>query len=401
MGTERGPPEERISRPDPVSRRYYRTGLAVYGLCGLCAISPGIIVSILQDHYGLRYSLMGTMVSMLSVGNMLGNYASGVLPARLGERRTTLLLGTGFFLGFLLMSLTGNPVLLLFAFFLAGIARGVSMNKCMIMVGNYTDDRTKGVALQNVFFAVGALLCPAVIGICGAVGKAMHTGILLQPVGLAAAGLLSWTLFYRAGLPEGSFKGEQAAGTGSNDFLRDPAFWLLTLMLFCSMGVENSVNGWVVSYYKSEGILSGTLSTYTTTIQWTAILISRLMTTFVFRPKNLYRAVAGMSAAVTCTMLALVTAERAAPAILALTLYSLAIGGVFPTTAAGIGERMNSRTVGVMLSAASTSAIFFPWLIGVVADHLGIRAGMRVILVPCTGVFLISLLMWRRTAAKR
>ncbi len=386
---------------DPVSRRYYRTGLAVHGISGLCSIAPGIVVSILQDHYGLSYGLMGTMVSGMSIGNMIAVYVSGMLPSRIGERRTTLFLGIGFFLGYLLMSFTGIPALLLFSFFLAGIARGTCQNKCTVLVGNYSEDRTAAVALQNAFFAVGALLCPFMIGLFGAAGKVLKTGFLMETMGLSAAGLAAWGLFVRAGLPKGSFAGAQMEKEDSNAFLKDPVFWLLTLMLFCSMGIENSVNGWLVSYYKTENILSGTLSTYTTTIQWLAILVSRLAVAFVIRPKDLYRAIAVMSAAVTCMILAMVSVQTAGPAILALTLYSMAVGGVFPTAVAGLGKRMNSRTIGVMLSTASTSAVFFPWLIGMVADRLGLRAGMRVILVPCAGVLAISLFMYLHEKKRR
>ena len=89
---------------EKVRKRYYYTGMAGYFLSGICAISNGIIISLLQDQYGFSYGYMGTMVSAMSVGNMLSILTAGVLPGIIGERSTTLILGSGYFLGYLLIA---------------------------------------------------------------------------------------------------------------------------------------------------------------------------------------------------------------------------------------------------------------------------------------------------------
>ena len=413
-------------------KRYYYTGMAGYFFSGICSISVGVIVSLLQDHYRLSYGFMGTLVSALSVGNMLAILTAGVLPGKIGERSTTLLLSSGFFLGYVLITAMSHPAILLAAFVLLGIARGLCTNKCTVLVGNHTDNRTKGIALLNSCWSVGALLCPIVIAGFALIGTALHTSFLMQSAGLAVVGLALWLLFLHARLPKGTFEEEEGAGgeptdgnrqaveqagtggepantrrpaveqarSGRFSFLKQPLFWLLTLLIFCDMGVENSVNGWLVSYYKSEKILSGVLSTYTVTIEWAAILAGRLMTAFVYRSKKIFRTICIMSSAVLCTLLLMVMIRKPVPAIIALVIYSFAIGGIFPTAVSGIGELMNSQSVGIMLSLASISSILFPWLIGIAADGFGLRAGMMVILVPAAGILLISFYMHRKTAGK-
>ena len=379
-------------------KRYYYTGMAGYFLSGICAISVSIIVSLLQDHYGLSYGFMGTMVSAMSVGNMISILTAGVLPEKTGERFTTLLLGSGYFLGYLLISITGQPAVILLSFILIGIARGLCTNKCTVLVGNHTDNRARGIALQNSWWSAGSLLSPFLIAFFAKLGEMGKTSFLAQAAGLALLGLLLWLLFLRAGLPKGTFEeAEQKESDTGYEFLKQPLFWLLTLLIFCSMGVEHGVNGWMVSYYKSEKILSGVLSTYTVTIQWVAILASRLLTAYVFRPKRIFRFISIMGGIVLCPYLVLVMVRNPLPAILALMVYSFAVGGIFPTAVAGIGELMNSRSIGVMLSISSVSAILFPWLIGIAADNFGLRAGMMVILAPAAGMVLLSLYMNRRT----
>ena len=49
----------------------YNSGMAAFFLSGICSISSGVIISILRDHYGFSFSLSGTLVSAMSIGNML------------------------------------------------------------------------------------------------------------------------------------------------------------------------------------------------------------------------------------------------------------------------------------------------------------------------------------------
>ena len=83
--------------------------MAGFFLSGICAISAGILVSILLDLYHFSYGFSGTLISIMSIGNMLALLLSGILPAKLGERTTTLVLTAGYFLGYGLMALTGKP----------------------------------------------------------------------------------------------------------------------------------------------------------------------------------------------------------------------------------------------------------------------------------------------------
>ena len=88
--------------------RYYTAGMGAFFFSGICAISAGILVSILRDRYQFSYGFSGTLISVMSIGNMSALLVSGILSGMIGERSTTLLLCSGYFFGYLLMSLTGR-----------------------------------------------------------------------------------------------------------------------------------------------------------------------------------------------------------------------------------------------------------------------------------------------------
>ena len=304
-------------------------------LSGICAISSGIIVSILRDRYQFNFSFSGTLVSIMSIGNMAALLLSGILPGKIGEKATTLLLTCGYFLGYLIAALTGNPIFLALGFLLAGIAKGCSANKCTILVGSNTNDRPKALNLMNAWYALGALLCPFLIASLQGINASMPM------ISVSAAGLCLWFVFLFSGLPG-----------RTPSFLKSSVFWLLALLLFCENAAEYTVNGWVVTYYKNEQILSGTLATYTVTVQWAFTLGARLLLAFMLKGKNSFKALAIMGAGMTVMYGVLLMVHTPVPALIALALFSFAVAGVYPLAVASVGEMLSSASP---VSAGSSS----------------------------------------------
>lgn len=365
------------------------TGYLAFLLSGICAISSGIVVSILREKYGFSYGTTGTMLSFMNIGNMVASFASGILPNKIGTKKTVAILGSGYFLGYLTMSLTGFAAVLTAAFLIVGFAKGCAINNCTVLVGNHSSNRTRGLNIMHACYAGGALLCPFIITALSFVHD------LFPMVGVSAAGLAMWIIFFAANLPGKPNSPKDKSAKTSKDFLKDKKFWILTLLLFCQNAAEISVTGWLVTYYKSQGILSGVLSTYTVTIMWTATLIARLLIAFVFPIKDTFRSLSVMGAGCTILYAALVYTQNPILAIIVLFAFSFSIAGVNPVAVAGVGKSMSTASMGVMLPIAGIGAIVVPWIIGIVADNISLQAGMLCNLAPCAGILILSLIMVR------
>lgn len=389
------------------------TGFVLFFLSGICAISSGIIVSLLREHYGLSFSSTGTLLSILSAGNIAASFLAGVLPSRIGSKPSVLLLTIGYFLGYFLCACTGSFSVLAFSFLLIGIAKGGAINNCNVMVGTNASNRTKAMNVLHACYAAGALLCPFLIQ--------LFTGLHPQApmIGIAAAGLLMWFLFLQARLPEEKRQrtentataavGDAAARditasvSGASEgyaFLRDSGFWILTALVFCQNAAEQSVNGWLVTYFKSEGILSGTLANYTVTIMWGATLIGRLLIAFVIPIRNLYKALSIMGLSLTALYAVLVQMHAPVSASIALFLFAFAMAGVNPLALSGVGQMMSTASMGVLLSTATIGAILMPYITGRIGDAVSLQAGMAANLVPCLGILVLSFLMYRRAKTR-
>lgn len=145
------------------SARLRNTGFLTFFFSGICAISAGVVVSLLQERYGFAYGTTGTLLSLMSVGNLLAGLLIGMLPSVLGMKPSVLLLTIGYAVGYGIMGLTGVEILLAVAFFVVGIAKGSVINTCTILVSDHSADRTRGMNLMHSCYACGALLCPFLI----------------------------------------------------------------------------------------------------------------------------------------------------------------------------------------------------------------------------------------------
>ncbi len=365
--------------------RARRTGFLAFFLSGICAISCGVIVSLLQESRGLDYGMSGTLLSVMNIGNLAAGFLTGLLPAKLGTKPTVLLLTAGYALGYALMLPQGGYVLLAAGWLLVGLAKGCAMNTCTLLVGDNSPDRTRGMNTMHACYACGALLCPVLAALAGRIAPAAP---LVQ---LAVLGGALWLLFAAAPLGDNGGK----AKVTDWSFLRSGYFWLLTALLFCQNAAENGVTGWLVTYFKDSGILTAAVSPYTVTLLWGATMAARLLLAFVFPPKNAKRAMVVMAAGCVGFYIALVLAHSQTPALLLLLGFSLSIAGLNPTIVSCAGKMTTAASMGIMLPAAGLGAILMPWVIGIIAQTAGLRAGMAANILPCAGMLLLAALLWR------
>lgn len=366
--------------------KLYRMGCLAFFFSGICAMSSGVIVSLLLEYYGFAYSMTGTLLSLMNIGNLVAGFASAVLPSKIGTRMTVLTLTSGYALGYLFMA-SGNYLwLVMLAFLLLGLAKGNAINNCTVLVGNHAPDRTKGMNVMHASYACGALLGPILITATLLIGR------FAPMYALAAGGVLLWLVFLAVRFP-GKSKQTSDGKKERTDwgFLKEKKFWLLTALIFCQNAAETSVTGWMVTYYKGNGILSGTLANYTMTIMWGATLIARLLIAFVFPIKDRFKALAVMGGGCIVLYAALIFSNTGWLAILMLFAFSFAMAGVNPTGVAGAGKMLNAASMGIMLPTAGLGAILMPWIIGLVAEGVSLQAGMACNIIPCVGILVFSL----------
>lgn len=380
------------------NRRWARGACAAMLFNGLCASSGSLVLALLRERYALSYDLSGLLLALLSAGNMLAGFLSGLLPGRVGMRASALALGSGAALGYALLTAGGRPAVLLAGFALVGVAKGCALNNATVLISRAAPGQTRGMNLIHACFATGSLLCPLFLGLFSRGDLPWYAPL----AALAAAGAGLWLSFALAGLPAGPEPvRRQDGGWG---FLRARGFWYITGLLFCQNCSEISVTGWMVTYFQDTGILTRPLSQLTVTIVWGATLAVRLLIAFALPIRNNFRALAGMSAGTMAAYLLLLRARSGPAALALLFVFGCAIAGINPTAVASAGRMLSNASVGVMLPAASLGAVLMPYITGAVAQRAGLRGGMLCTSAAMAGMLVFSLLCGReerRQAARR
>ena len=194
-------------------------------------------------------------------------------------------------------------------------------------------------------YACGALLCPFFIAAAGRVSGSFAVLVL------AVLGLLLWLVYM--GTP---FAGKSAGKKEVTDwsFLKSTRFWLLTGLLFCQNAAEQSVTGWMVTYFKGSGIIAGTLAAYTVTVMWGATLVARLLIAFVFPFKSPRKAMVGMSVLCTIFYVLLVMAHTQVMAIVLLFAFAFSMAGLFLLSACSRPAAEETETAEMTAAAEST-----------------------------------------------
>lgn len=364
--------------------RARRIGYLAFLISGICGISSSVIVSLLQESRGFNYSVSGTLLSVMNIGNLAAGFLTGLLPGRIGTRPTVLLLTAGYTLGYALLLPRGSAALLVLGWLLVGLAKGCAINTCTLLVGDNAPDRTKGLNTMHACYACGALLCPVLAAL------AEQIAANAPMVQLAVLGGIMWLLF--AAAPFGNATGKTKT-VADWSFLHSGYFWLLTALLFCQNAAESGVTGWLVTYFKDSGILAASVSPYTITLLWGATMVARLLLAFVFPPRNPRRAIAVMAAGCVVFYLGMVLSHSQTPALLLLLGFSISIAGMNSTIVSCAGKMTSAASIGIMLPTAGVGAILMPWMIGLVAQFAGLRVGMAANVLPCAGMLALAVVL--------
>ncbi|MDT4763397.1 MFS transporter [Sphaerochaeta sp. PS] len=355
---------------------------------GLMSTLIGAILPFMKAEYNMSYVLSGAIISAHQIGNFCALLISGFLPYLIGRKKSTITLSLGMVLGFLLMTLTANPLFLLLAFLLTGVGRGTTSNICNVVMSEVAENKTASLNLLHASFAVGAFLAPflailstAVFGVYWRISA--WTVVVLE--------VLVLFFFARSSLSGKSMEKKKDAGTG---FMKSKSFWLNTSILFFYLCSEASIIGWLVTYFTDSGILSPSLAQTTSSALWVFILIGRLLCASISTKmnRNLLLVLLGFFQVV--FFLLMISATNYILIYASIFGFGLAMSGTYPTVLSTMNPKFNASTVamGTCIATATLGAIIMPIVVGAVAQGSGIVGGLATISFALVCMFTLILI---------
>ena len=362
----------------------------IFFVSGMMSTVLGAILPALSSEYDLSYSLSGMLLSAHQIGNLVSVFAAGALPYIIGRRLSTAILTSGIVIGLLLMTLTGNPLLLFIAFALTGIGRGTLSNITNVVVGESVRNKGAGLNFLHASFAIGALLSPFIV--IAAAGLSWRTSpILIALAMLAAIIAVSMRL-----------SGERShKEKGDGGIPRSAGFWINTFIMFFYLCAEGSLTGWLVTYFQDEGIFPPSIATAMQSFLWIMILLGRLVCAAISMRMDKSLLILLMGLLMTGFFILMISVSSPLIIFFSLLGVGFSMSGIYPTTLSSMDTRYNSSTLatGTCIGTATVGAIVMPMIIGHVAENAGLAGGIATISIAL--IIMVALMILKLARSRR
>lgn len=351
-------------------------------LNGFFVLSIGALMPDFIKNLDLSFTVAGSVLSMFAFGNLLSNFISPFLASKLGKRLSISLTSSMIPLGFLLVVVLGDklrnflPTLLLFM----GIGRGSISIMGNVVINDLSTNKTKSINLLHTIWALGAFLSAFVILLLKKIGFSFN-GVMLFLVFMTG---LMWFIYtivdYNYALVDENNTLEDVPQTSKKI---DKYFATIALFMFFYLGLENTVNGWLMTYLQNTGSISESLASSIVSFTWLMIMFGRIFTAMISDRVNgneiIFRYVLGISVMV----VSLLFVNNQWAIFVTMLALGFFLSGVYPTSISSVSAYVkgNQKTMALLLTSAAIGGMITPQLIGIVADKTNILFAMNLIVV--------------------
>jgi fucose permease len=360
-------------------------GMLAFGivLTTLGAVLPSVI-----ERFGIDTAAAGALFLLMTFGILLGSLVFGPIVDRNGYKGM-LLVATGLILAGL-EGIAFAPSLgwLRVAVALIGFGGGIINGGTNALVADVSaDGRTAGLSLLGVFFGVGAVGVPFVLG--SLLGLFSYSAIIA-----AVGAFVLVPLLVIAATPFPAPKQAQgfplAAAAG---LLRDPVLLLMGCMLFLESGMEITVGGWTTTFFEQELGIADRRALVYLSLYWFGMMLGRLALGSALRRVPPARVLLGCIAIGFAGALVLIVTRDPSLAALGVFLIGLGFAATFPVVLGFVGDRwaeLSGTAFSIVMVMALTGGMILPWLTGVLGASYGLRGSFAIVPVA---LILLSLLL--------
>lgn len=344
------------------SRRYVFfsacLGMLLFGvtLITLGAVAPG-----LKAKFSLDEIEAGTLFSILPVGILMGSLIFGPIADKYGFKFLLAFSSLCLFVGFQGIAYAPTYQLIKIFVFLFGLGGGAINGATNAVVADIsTSNKAADLSLLGVFFAIGALGMPFILGILSEV-YTFETIVSLVG-GLA---MLAAITYFVIRFPPPKVNGKPAVAR-NQVMLKDLVLWLIASFLFFQSSMEGIINNWTTLFLIEEMQVNQSNALYALSLYVAGMAVMRILIGSALRPFS-------------------------SQAILFLSFALLAIGSGFM----GFGTSFTTAVAGLILIGAGLAA-GYPIMLGFVSDRYTERSGTAfsfVLAVALIGNMTINYLM--------
>lgn len=339
-------------------------------LFGITLITLGSVIPGLKEKFNFDELTSGTLFSILPIGILTGSLIFGPFCDKYGYKLMLVISCIGMFAGFEGIAYASSPFLLKICIYLFGLSGGIINGATNALVADISiKDKTANLSLLGVFFAIGALGMPFILGI---LKDYFSFETIVAAVGFLAllTGLISLSIQFPA--PKLTL---DSPVHKSFTLLQDKVLLLIAFFLFFQSSLEAIIHNWITIYLMAQLAVKESNALYALSLNVVGMAVMRLLTGSLFRkvpPKKILNASLVMMLAGSGL---LQLTHSFTVSVIALIILGGGMAGGFPIMLAFVGDRykeISGTAFSFVFVIALIGNMLLNYLMGMIAHSYGI-----------------------------
>lgn len=361
-------------------------------LFGIVLISLGSILPTITKRFSLDELSVGTLTSILPFGILAGSVVFGPIVDRYGYKNLLIICSTLVLLGLEGIAFVESFFLLQASIFLIGFGGGVLNGGTNALVSDISfAEKGANLSLLGVFFGIGALGMPLVLGI---LSEYFSDQTIISGIGyfiLLPILFFSLIKFPLPKQPQG-FPIKKSLG-----LIKDSTLVLLGFILFFESGIEGIVNNWTTTYLINIVDVTHKDSLYALSYFVAGMTVTRLILGYILKKIPSYKVFLCCIAIAFIGTLIIINAVSYLTSVIGLILLGIGFAAGFPVILGYVGDiysNLSGTAFSMVLVIALIGNMVINYLVGIIASSFGVEYFTVLILISLgvmTALLLISL----------
>ncbi|MFT4567883.1 MAG: FHS family glucose/mannose:H+ symporter-like MFS transporter [Saprospiraceae bacterium] len=356
-------------------------------LFGIAMISLGSILPEVSDKFQLNGAKTGFLLTLLPSGILVGSLVFGPLLDWLWYK-SILILGCLFTLiGLEGIVFSEILVLLNLSVFCIGLGGGILNGVTNALVSEISEeDHSANLSLLGVFYGVGALGTPVVLGVLKGVSSFEYIFGLL-----GAFIIVPIVFFFLIRFPK-SAETESFPIKEGLKMVKDPMLLLFGFILFFQSGIEGLTNNWTTTFLETAKNIEASSALFILSSFVAALTLARLLLGKILRVSNPLKVMVGSSIVGLLGCLGLMYGDSYLTIVIAMLAMGLGLAAGFPVILGYIGQlyvKLSGTAFSIVITIALFGNVLANYLMGWASQFYGIEVLPVFMIVAMLAVLLL------------
>lgn len=367
-------------------------------LFGVSLISLGTILPGITATFTLDEKMTGSLVTLLPVGLLAGSLVFGPIVDRYGYKYLLIICSLMILLGLEGIANGENIIMIRISILLIGSGGGALNGATNALINDISGkERSANLSFLGVFFGIGALGMPVIIGFLSAYFTQKS---ILSGIGWSVLIPVLFFLLIRFPVPKQT---QQLPIKQGLKLLTDSILILTGLILFLESGIEGIINNWTTTFLQKADFLTNREALFSLSAFVLSLTVSRFILGFVLKKISSSTVLLAGTGITALGIMLLILTSGYLISLIALFLLGIGCAAVFPVVLSYTGElfsAISGTAFSIVMVIAAVGNILINYSMGLIAYRFGISQYTTLLFV-CLIIMLILILIVLRRIRKR